>query len=509
MPEVITKFLKEELHRTTDVSKFVDCIWEVLSGDSRCWRELIRKIESTPDVAIPLSPVATPASIAEYDPDIRDVTVDPVTPATNTDQPIARPWSSARGYNEAAADTEAENIVQRKRCRSKNDITDSRTVKKRSPPLPPTATASKPRQLSTQASTVETSRRFRGPGRKQKPSAPDFNDERFNNILEQLRREIAEYTVANGLQDAWRVVDALRWPNPEAAKLNESISRIRNLQCQIQRCDISDPKDNSLPTLSTIQQRLYMVQLMAEYQKAVEEKHEGDKFGALKWFQKEIYPDKNSKQRQKSWDYFRRTAEPLFEAVRRYGYGVLIFPLRNVTRKSLHCLRRESISDVLDYIQVCHPKVETVLNNVSGLLAGLLTWGLPPMRLPISAVSYEDIMNSHDSHCTNLFMQPVIVNMDPPVVLGEIPPWPYMPVEDALVAVAHLQNDSELVGKCKADGGASTSTEELETTFDWEKAVDELIGKSKADGSMLISTEELEGMFDWGKAVDDGLLHEF
>ncbi|EJP60768.1 uncharacterized protein BBA_10288 [Beauveria bassiana ARSEF 2860] len=101
--------------------------------------------------------------------------------------------------------------------------------------------------------------------------------------------------------------------------------------------------------------------------------------------------------------------------------------------------------------------------------------------------------------------------MDPPVVLGEIPPWPYMPVEDALVAVAHLQNDSELVGKCKADGGASTSTEELEATFDWDKAVDEgeLVGKSKADGSMLISTEELEGMFDWGKAVDDGLLHKF
>ncbi|EJP61085.1 uncharacterized protein BBA_09952 [Beauveria bassiana ARSEF 2860] len=109
MPEVIAKFLKEELHRITD---FVDCIWEVLSGDSRCRRELIRKIESTPNVAIPLSPVATPASIAEDDPDIRGVTVDPVTPAPNTDQPIARSWSSAREYNEAAADTEAENIVQ-------------------------------------------------------------------------------------------------------------------------------------------------------------------------------------------------------------------------------------------------------------------------------------------------------------------------------------------------------------------------------------------------------------
>lgn len=69
-----------------------------------------------------------------------------------------------------------------------------------------------------------------------------------------------------------------------------------------------------------------------------------------------------------------------------------------------------------------------------------------------------------------------------------------MPVEDALVAVAHLQNDSELVGNCKADGGASTSTKELEATFDWNKAVDEgeLVGKSKADGSMLISTPRIQ-----------------
>lgn len=120
------------------------------------------------------------------------------------------------------------------------------------------------------------------------------------------------------------------------------------------------------------------------------------------------------------------------------------------------------------------------------------------MRLPILVVVYDDIMDSQDSHCTNLFIQPVITNLDQPIVLGEIPPWPYMTVDDTLVAVAHLRDDDELVGKCEADGSATTTTEELEATFDWDKAVDEgqLVDKCEANGSASMKTEELEAMFD-------------
>lgn len=73
-----------------------------------------------------------------------------------------------------------------------------------------------------------------------------------------------------------------------------------------------------------------------------------------------------------------------------------------------------------------------------------------------------------------------------------------MPVEEALVAIAHLQNDSELISKCKANGGVLILTKELRVTFDWNKAVDEgeLVSKSKANRSMLILTKELEEMFD-------------
>lgn len=265
---------------------------------------------------------------------------------------------------------------------------------------------------------------------------PDFNEERFANIFEPLRREISEYTLVNGLQDAWRVVDVLRWPDPEGAKLDKSLSRVQRLQWQFQRCDTLETKDYSLPTLAVIQRRFYMVQLMVEYLNAIREGHKGS--GAIKTFQREMFPGLGSQQRQKRWDYFNRTAEPLFQAVQRYGYGVLIFPLRNVTMKryvridflsdidikatSLQRLRHESISDILDYVRLCHPEVDTVLNNASVLLATLITWGLPPARIPISRVAYEDLVNSKDSPCTNLFMLSGMTNSEPPVILGEIPP---------------------------------------------------------------------------------------
>ncbi|EJP61009.1 transposase-like protein [Beauveria bassiana ARSEF 2860] len=165
------------------------------------------------------------------------------------------------------------------------------------------------------------------------------------NIFEPLRREISEYTLVNGLQDAWRVVDALRWPDPDVAKLDKSLSRVQRLQWQLQRCDTLEIKDYSLPTLTVIQRRFYMVQLMAEYRNATREVHNGDGSGVIETFAREMFPELGSQQRQKRWDYFQQTAEPLFQAVERYGYGVLIFPLRNVTMKRTRRLfkRREAV----------------------------------------------------------------------------------------------------------------------------------------------------------------------
>ncbi|PQK15639.1 hypothetical protein BB8028_0005g11510 [Beauveria bassiana] len=441
MSEGIAKLLREELHRATDVSKLVDCVLEVFSCDSRCWGELIRKLEPTPDVPIPLSLVATSTtSVSEHGSDARDVTADPTTSTPNTERPTTRS-SLAHGKDKPASNAEAECVVERKRPRARDDTIDRRVVRKRSPAPLPTTPPSKRGQTSTRAPPAKAKPKVRGPGRKQKTLVPDFNEERFANIFEPLRREISEYTLVNGLQDAWRVVDALRWPDPEAANLDKSLSRVQRLQWQFQHCDTLDTKDYSLPTLTVIQRRFYMVQLMAEYRNATREEHNGDGSGVIKTFQREMFPELGSQQRQKRWDYFNRTAEPLFQAVQRYGYGVLIFPLRNVTMKSLQRLRRESISDLLDYMRMCHPAVDIVLNNTSVLLATLLTWGLPPARIPISGVAYEDLMDSKDSPCTNLFMLSGIANYESPVVLGEIPPWPYPLTDNDFEDAALVQEE--------------------------------------------------------------------
>ena len=280
-------------------------------------------MQSTHDAAIPSSPVATPAFNSEYGPDARAITVD---------RHMTRSAAHARGNDEATANAEADKIPPRKRRRAQNDIIGS-NVKKVSPAPPRTATSGKPRRISIQVPAAKTGGTFRGPGRKEKTPAPDFNDERFTNISEQLRREIANYNLTKGFQDAWKVGDGLRGLHLGTAKVDTSLSRVQALQHEIQHCDLPDAKYYGLPTLSTIKQRFHMVQLMAEYQKAAAANHKGDKSGILKTFQRKIYAEQSSEQRRKSWDYFNRTAWPLFKAVERYGYGVLIFPLHNVTMK--------------------------------------------------------------------------------------------------------------------------------------------------------------------------------
>lgn len=274
------------------------------------------------------------------------------------------------------------------------------------------------------------------------------------------------------------MVDALRWPDPEAAKLDKSLSRVQRLQWQLQHCDTLETKDYSLPTLTVIQRRFYMVQLMAEYRNATREEHNGDGSGVIKTFQREMFPELGSQQRQKRWDYFNRTAEPLFQAVQRYGYGVLIFPLRNVTMKryvrikflsdidikatSLQRLRRESISDLLDYMRLCHPEVDIVLNDASILLATLLTWGLPPAPIPISGVAYEDLVDSKNWPCTNLFMLSGITNSEPPVILGEIPPWSYLLPDNDFKDEALVQEEgSGAIWQVKAEDSTLLSLKDL------------------------------------------------
>lgn len=179
-----------------------------------------------------------------------------------------------------------------------------------------------------------TQRRFRGPGKKEKSAPPDFGVSRFSEIGETLRRQIFEYNGLHGLQDLWKMVNAFRSSTTEQVYRRPSDSFIQQLQRGIEFCDALEKKGESLLVRAMVERRFYMVQLIAEYRKAKKEKEAVAGFDNVdEAFKRDLFPGKDSEHVRSTWDYYLRRGRPLLAAVERYGYGVLLFPLRRVTNK--------------------------------------------------------------------------------------------------------------------------------------------------------------------------------
>lgn len=182
--------------------------------------------------------------------------------------------------------------------------------------------------------TPATQRRFRGPGKKKKTTPPDFDIPRFSKIREALRRQIFEYNGLHSLQDLWKMVNAFRSRTAEQVCREPSDSLVGQLQRGIEFCDVLEKKDESLLIRAMVERRFYMVQLIAEYRKAKQEKEAGAGFDNVdEAFKRDLFPGKDAENVRSTWDYYLRCGRPLFAAVERYGYGVLLFPLRKVTNK--------------------------------------------------------------------------------------------------------------------------------------------------------------------------------
>lgn len=188
--------------------------------------------------------------------------------------------------------------------------------------------------VSPSSVTPGAQRRFRGPGKKKKSPPPDFGNPRYSEIEESLRRHIFEYDGLHGLQDLWKMVNAFRSESTEQVYNMPSDSWIRRLQCRIEFCDALERKGESWLIRATIERRFYMVQLVAEYRKAKEESQasaSSDEVAQI--FTRDLFPGKDYKDVKSTWDYYLSLGTPLLEAVERYGYGVLLFPLRKATTK--------------------------------------------------------------------------------------------------------------------------------------------------------------------------------
>ena len=92
-----------------------------------------------------------------------------------------------------------------------------------------------------------------------------------------------------------------------------------------------EKQGNGLMIRATIERRFYEVQLMAEYRKQILKAENAAQ--VTRKFKEEMFAEQTPNKKSASWDYFIRTATPVFEAVQRYGYGTLIFPLSNVNKK--------------------------------------------------------------------------------------------------------------------------------------------------------------------------------
>ncbi|KAK3177470.1 hypothetical protein K4F52_009761 [Lecanicillium sp. MT-2017a] len=464
----------------TYFQQVVDRIWAILNSDHRYRSELIKKIQSTPGVTTLATPISTPSAASEHttpSPTPRggaELPDEPPSPLPETDDSDSanneevevatslgvdpptlhsrrslRTHSSAVSYAMGAAGT-----ISGKRRRTRGHKIVEPTMQDDRPsmlscgaaegklgataeheqPSPEEAGIVKRRRLNED--TQELRRlvspplkrhppsikcKFRGRGKKQKTPAPDFNDRRFTRINETLRREISVATPLQGLQSAWRLANALATKAIPQININPSDSRIKQLQCRIEYCDELRVKGNSLSTRAVIEQRFYMVQLMAEYRKAKQAGTAADDVAAA--FQEELFPDKEQRHRRSTWDYYSRVGVTLLNAVERYGYGVLLYPLGKVTKKSLHLLKRESIDDLLDYMESCHPGLNAMLLNVSYVLPRLLTWGIPKTGLEVINVPFDDLLRMKDDPFNNLFPIPASVVNGEKGFLLYVPPW--------------------------------------------------------------------------------------
>ncbi|KAJ3499707.1 hypothetical protein NLG97_g102 [Lecanicillium saksenae] len=401
--------LEKESLGPRDFAKLIDCIWRVVSSDDQCRTELRKKVQSARDA---------PSSVSG-DNSARGETAERASVTTATTRPAARRkplncrTDTRKLHKHGMAVKDVASQGQRRRIVPTSISAESSRAATRS-----AVTKNKAQTSSAPSGCGGLSAR---PSKKQVQRAKVLCDERYSRIPEQLRQEISEYSVLQGLQDAWRMVDAFRFHIAGEVRIDPHKPRIEELQRRIDYCDDLERRGCSLSVRAFIERRFHMVNVIAEYRKAVEAKGKGSRCDNIaETFQAILFPNKDARERRTSWDYFRRVANRLFEAVGRYGYGVLVFPLRNATCKSLDNLKGEYINDFLDYIELCHPGLVSMLYNLSCVMPKLLTWGLPEPTLPILDVQYANLVDWKDRPFHHLFSLPII---EPVTSFGEISPW--------------------------------------------------------------------------------------
>ncbi|OAR02893.1 hypothetical protein LLEC1_07535 [Akanthomyces lecanii] len=477
--------LKKESLGPRDFAKLIDCIWRVVSSDDHCRTELRKKVQSARDA---------PSSVSGDD-SRRRKTAERASVATQAARPAARRKPLSHNSTDTSKIHQHGLAVKGVSSQGKRPriVPTSMSAESSGAATRSAVTKNKAQTSSATSASAGCAGLSARLSKKQVQPAKVLYAERYSKVPEQLRQEVSEYSILQGLQDAWRMVDAFRCHIAGEVRIDPHKPRIEELQRRIDYCDDLERRGCSLSVRAFIERRFHMVNVMAEYRKAVEAKGKGSRCDNIaETFQAILFPNKDARERRTSWDYFRRVANRLFEAVARYGYGVLVFPLRNATCKSLDNLEGEYIGDFLDYLELCHPGLESMLYNLSCVMPKLLTWGLPEPALPILDLPYANLVDWKDRPFHHLFSLPIIESV---TTLGEISPW-LLPEtdEDAegdLVLPDEETSTAFQFGAVVGPGSVSSNVSSSSAPADDETGVGGLC-QSDARGSGLLPQYEIE-----------------
>ncbi|KJZ70764.1 hypothetical protein HIM_09848 [Hirsutella minnesotensis 3608] len=311
----------------------------------------------------------------------------------------------------------------------------------------------------TPEATPAPKKRTRGPSKKPKLQSPAC-EERFLSIYEPLRRETSRPLEVSMALDAHKLCKAFEHETPRDVPIDTKGSLLDRIRQRIEFCDTMIERGNGMVIRGIVQQRFELVNLFYEYRKATENLSKGAERKARSAFLAELFPGKDPSKTQ--WKYYRQVGEPLLRLVERYGWGALIFPGLNMTKKSLQNVRRGVIEDFLDYVGVCHPGLAKMVKNLSHILPRLIRWGLPPGGLGPGALPAEQVTHADQDIFNRLFPLPACiqpVDGEPPGPGMDILNWP------SPSASVQVSNDTEVQPEDSAIDLATVSPQALSDLF--------------------------------------------
>lgn len=158
----------------------------------------------------------------------------------------------------------------------------------------------------------------------------------FSSLDESIRRQVYNFTPRDALHECKIFIDAFHTETIVTVDISTVHSRLKQLHACMEHCNALEAVGNGMRIRAVVEWRFYLVQLIVEYRKAKAEREVGIRSDDVNdTFRRELYPKKNASQAKSAWEYDYRIGEILFDAVQRYGYGALIFPLHRLTKKRL------------------------------------------------------------------------------------------------------------------------------------------------------------------------------